>query len=191
VLRALERDGWHVGHDLPSRLGDRDHVVVGAAGAFLLDSKAYKGVGAVDGDSLRVERPDNPRAAYELRRLAPGLRAAAAALKAELQAWGGGRVWVQVVVVVWSPFPQRVVATASRSFTATSSSSGCAADRPVTAASELTRSLARSTPSAPVGLRTPADGPGTRSTIRTLRAGRIPARPRAHGALSAAGRRFQ
>jgi hypothetical protein len=42
VLRALERDGWHVGHDLPSRYGNRDHVLVGAAGAFLLD-KAYEG----------------------------------------------------------------------------------------------------------------------------------------------------
>jgi hypothetical protein len=180
VLRALERDGWHVAHDLPSRYGNRDHVVVGAAGAFLLDSKAYEGVVAVDGDSLRVERPDNPRATYELRRLAPGLRAAAAALKAELQESGGWGVWVQVVVVVWSSFPQRVVAGDRVVFVHGNELVQWLRSRPAVHGRERVDALTCSLDTlAPVGLRTRADGPGTRSTIRTLRAGRIPAGSRA------------
>jgi hypothetical protein len=109
ALRAIERDGWVVAHDLAAGRGNRDHVLVGAAGVFLLDSKHLLGTTSVEGDVVRVERPDNPPASYELRRLAAGARAAAAGLKADLQAPAGGRVWVQAVIVVWGEFPAGVV----------------------------------------------------------------------------------
>ncbi len=100
TVRPLLGEGWHVVHDLPAQRGNRDHVVVGSAGVVLLDSKHLGGTAVVEGELVRVERPDNPRATYQLPRLAAGMRAAATSLKADLQRPAGGRVWVHANVVL-------------------------------------------------------------------------------------------
>src|SRR3954471_9346282 len=97
-LRGLERDGWRVVHDVRSERGNLDHVLVGPPGVFLLDSKHLTGSTSVAGDVLRVERPDDPLASYEVPRLAAGMRAGAARLGARLEALAPGRPWVQAVV---------------------------------------------------------------------------------------------
>src|SRR3954452_2509281 len=40
ALRALELAGWHVRHDVIAERGNRDHVVVGPGGVYLLDTKS-------------------------------------------------------------------------------------------------------------------------------------------------------
>jgi hypothetical protein len=108
ALRVLDRDGWHVRHDVLAEQGNRDHIVVGDSGVYLLDSKVLAGVVRVDGDVVTVHRPDDPRGSYRLDRMAPAVRAEAARLKADLGQTC--RTWVQAVVVIWGEFPQRLVA---------------------------------------------------------------------------------
>jgi hypothetical protein len=44
ALRDLERDGWYVRHDVLAERGNRDHIVVGPGGVYLLDTKVLAGV---------------------------------------------------------------------------------------------------------------------------------------------------
>jgi Nuclease-related domain len=108
ALRDLEPDGWYVRHDVLAERGNRDHIVVGTDGVYLLDTKVLAGVVRVGGDVVAVERLEDPRGPYRLDRLAPALRAEAARLEADLESTAC-RTWVQAVVVVWGAFPQRVV----------------------------------------------------------------------------------
>ncbi len=91
---------WAVIHDLPRRNGtDIDHIVVGAAGIFLLDSKNIGTEVRNDGNEFIALRPDGqPR--YRNRSVANKARGAAAPLSDALSA-AGARHWVQAVVVVW------------------------------------------------------------------------------------------
>lgn len=59
VLRELERDGWVVLHDLRASRGNVDHIVVGTAGVFLLDSKRLGGSVAGDATGVTVRRLDD------------------------------------------------------------------------------------------------------------------------------------
>jgi len=56
ALRALEHVGWHVRHDVLAERGNRDHIVLGPSGVYLLDTKALGGVVRVDGDVVAVDR---------------------------------------------------------------------------------------------------------------------------------------
>ena len=109
VLEPLLAAGWHVVHDVDTGRGNRDHVLVGPAGVFLLDSKKLGGTVTVDADVVRVERLDDERDSYQLPKLARSLRGEAATLSRELLADVGIRVWVSAVVVIWSPFPAGAV----------------------------------------------------------------------------------
>jgi hypothetical protein len=109
VLWSLEAEGWHVTHNIDTGRGNRDHVVVGPPGVFLLDSKKWGGRISVDGDSVRVERLDDTRDGYRDGKLAGALRAEASRLKQEIETSTGVRTWVTAVVVFWSPFDQRIV----------------------------------------------------------------------------------
>lgn len=106
-LRLLEAEGWHVVHDLEDKYGNIDHFVVGPAGAYLLDSKNWNGVVAVADGAAIVTPRDNPGAAWTPIGLARHMRGASASRKEALEASTGIRTWVQAVVVVWAPFPQR------------------------------------------------------------------------------------
>jgi hypothetical protein len=109
ALRPLLRLGWVVRHDLAALRGNRDHVVVGPSGVFLLDSKAYGGEVSVAEDVLAVRWVEDPDDGYELTRLGAKMRGAAAAMAEELARASGVRAWVQPVVVIWARFPQRFV----------------------------------------------------------------------------------
>lgn len=98
ALRALGAEGWIVLRDLPGPWGVREHVLVGAAGVFLLDSRALAGTVEVDGDHV-VARDGSGRV-YR-RDVGGRLRTAATALFRELRHRGGVIEPVHAIAVVW------------------------------------------------------------------------------------------
>ncbi len=109
ALRPIEKAGWLVEHDLATPRGNRDHVVVGPGGAFLLDTKVLGGEIAVEDGVLRVSWLEDPDDGYESPRLAPRMRAAASALHHDLRTQTRVSVPVRPVVVIWGRFDQRIV----------------------------------------------------------------------------------
>jgi hypothetical protein len=100
TAREIERLGedWHCEHDLVHEHGNWDHVLVGPAGVFLLDSKLLHGTAAAGGDALRAGR---------LLFRGGSFRAGARTVKDVVERRLGSRApWVQAVVVVWADFPQ-------------------------------------------------------------------------------------
>jgi len=109
VLRELEQDGWTVLHDLPAGRGNVDHIVVGPAGVFMLDSKRLGGSVSVDeGGVVVVRRLDDPDLSYQH----PGaghLFSLARQTHDRILKSSRINTWVTPVMVVWSDFPQRLV----------------------------------------------------------------------------------
>jgi len=110
-LRKLGKKGWRVVHDLADGRGNRDHVVVGPGGLFLLDTKSPGGPAKVMRDGAwHVDRVDNPHASYTRKDLADQVKRAAIRLKQDIERDTDQRgLWVNAVVVVWGTFDQRVV----------------------------------------------------------------------------------
>jgi hypothetical protein len=110
ALRSLARPGWLVRHDIGA--GERtniDHVVLGKAGVFLLDSKNYSGEAHIENGELRLRWLEDPEDGWVCHGIVGRMRAASAELKERIEAASGVRVWVQPVVVLWARFPQRIV----------------------------------------------------------------------------------
>ena len=120
ALRPLQRVGWTITHDLDlPGAGNIDHLAVGPAGVFVLDSKAWRGVVSVGQDGATITPRDDPDAAW----LARGQRRAAARTAARVSRVLAAEVRMAVpaarsVVVVWGTFPQRVAASAGVTFVA-------------------------------------------------------------------------
>lgn len=110
ALRPLVRRGWTAVHDLPGKYGNRDHVVVGPAGVFLLDTKNVTGIASVEDGQLTVRRPEDERATYQYSKLAGAIAGASAGLRDEIAArLRVPRLWVHAVVVVWPSFEGEAV----------------------------------------------------------------------------------
>lgn len=109
ALRPLERDGWHVIHDIQNGRGNYDHVAVGPSGVYLLESKNLQGVVSVQGGVPLLTRRHDPEQAAAFDRVRPRALASAARLKSEIEQRTGHRIWVQAVVVFWSEFPQSLI----------------------------------------------------------------------------------
>jgi nuclease-like protein len=101
ALEALDST-WHVVHDLPRAHANWDHIVVGEAGVFLLDSKRMMRTCRVKGEALVSGRTCFPASRF---------RYDAFALSSALERVTQVRPWVQSVVVIWGDFPQRQVET--------------------------------------------------------------------------------
>lgn len=115
-LLPLEGAGWYIAHDLDVGRGNIDHLVVGRAGIFLLDSKNWHGeVSVADGEAT-VTPPDNPDAAWKAVGAARTIKREAAALSRDISELTGISTWVQPVVVVWAPFADNVVNSHGVSF---------------------------------------------------------------------------
>ena len=109
ALRRLSDSQWHVWHDLAGAKGTNiDHVVVGPAGVFLLDSKNYSGEAGIEDGELTVSWLEDPGDGWVCRGMVPKMRAACAELKERIECGSGVRIWVQAVVVLWGRFPERV-----------------------------------------------------------------------------------
>jgi Nuclease-related domain len=109
ALGPLEREGWRTFHDVQARYGNYDHIAVGPAGVFLLESKNLMGTVELRDGVPHLQRRLDPEAEVSFRRIRPQALAAAAGLKEEIERRSGQRTWVQAVVVFWSEFPQGVV----------------------------------------------------------------------------------
>lgn len=109
ALRPLERDGWHVIHDVQYGHGNYDHVAVGPNGVYLLESKNLQGVVSVQGGVPHLARRHDPEQTVAFDRVRPRVLAGAARLKGEIERRTGHRIWAQAVVVFWSEFPQGLV----------------------------------------------------------------------------------
>jgi hypothetical protein len=97
LLEKLD-DSWECIHDISKRSGGNwDHVLVGPAGIFLLDSKRYASVSVAADDELRVGRLSYHGSYF---------RSAAISLKYALEPHVGKR-WVNAVIVIWGDFPQK------------------------------------------------------------------------------------
>jgi hypothetical protein len=108
-LRKLRSRGWHAVHDRQGRFGNLDHIVVGPAGVFLLDSKNLSGVVSADSAGVSVRYGEAASDGFTNTRLPAAMRGAAADLKTLLTAATGMSSWVQAVVVIWGDFPAGTV----------------------------------------------------------------------------------
>jgi hypothetical protein len=107
-LAQLPHPEWEAVHDLRDGNGNVDHVLLGPAGVFLLDSKKYTGTMRIDGDEIVVTNELDPSVSCRDRSMLRGVRAQAARLNAELRARSGRSAWVEAVVAVWGEFPERI-----------------------------------------------------------------------------------
>src|SRR3954451_17974120 len=58
ALKPLIRKGWIVVHDIDTGRGNFDHILVGPAGVFLLETKNLSGRQSVDHGVLSVRWPE-------------------------------------------------------------------------------------------------------------------------------------
>jgi hypothetical protein len=106
--RELLKLGWHFIEDVPDTRGNYDHVVVGPAGVFHLETKYPSGIAEVVDGALRVRGRHGETRAGTLN-VRGRVLGGSAALCREIERQCRERPWVNGVVVLWSPFPQRVV----------------------------------------------------------------------------------
>lgn len=109
TARALRRMDarWFAVHDKTTGRGNVDHVAVGPAGVFLLESKNLSGTVEVDERGLTAVFGDAAIDSYTNAKLPRGMRASAAQLNELIAASTHLRPWVHAVVVIWGEFPQR------------------------------------------------------------------------------------
>jgi hypothetical protein len=108
ALSDLQPSEWSVVHDVQCRRGNYDHIIVGRAGVFLLDSKNPQGVVHMQDGVPHLRRPSDPEADSPCRSMRVGALAGAASLHEDLKLLTGRREWVQAVVVLWSEFDEGV-----------------------------------------------------------------------------------
>jgi hypothetical protein len=115
VLAPLRREGYALLHDLSDRRssqhnykGNVDHVVVSAAGVFLLDSKWLGGEASISGDTVHVQMRDDAGDSYALKWAAQGVRAQAQRLQQSIEGETGVR-FVKAVMVFWNKFDAEVL----------------------------------------------------------------------------------
>jgi Nuclease-related domain len=91
--------GWYSLHDVPHSRGNWDHICVGPAGVFVLETENVSRPAIVSDDTLR-----SGRTTYRGVRF----RRAAMELRDEIGSRGGRCPYVHAVVVLWGEFAQRV-----------------------------------------------------------------------------------
>jgi Nuclease-related domain len=109
ALKPLQRSGLRVVHDVQMRYGNYDHIAVGRAGVFLLETKNPKGIVELRAGVPYVRRRLDPDADNREDQIRPRALSAAARLKKEIEQRTGHGIWVQAVVVFWADFPEGVV----------------------------------------------------------------------------------
>jgi hypothetical protein len=107
-LRRLQREGWIVHHSVLAERGDRDHIIVGPRGIFLLDTKQRRGRVTVEAGTLVVQHEDSDRPAKP-EALAAVSKARARELAVMIAQRTRYRPYVLTAIVVWGDFPQKCV----------------------------------------------------------------------------------
>lgn len=109
ALAPLERHGWRIVHDVQARYGNYDHIAVGPAGTFLIETKNPNGIVELHDGVPYVRRRHDPDATARWEHVRPRALKAAVQLKEDLQRHGGRPAWVQAVVVFWDEFPAGLI----------------------------------------------------------------------------------
>jgi hypothetical protein len=109
ALKPLQRSGLRVLHDVQRRYGNYDHIAIGRAGVFLLETKNLNGIVEIRDGAPQLRRRLDPDADVGLDKIGPRVLSAAAGLKSQIERRSGHCPWVQAVVVLWSDFPQGYV----------------------------------------------------------------------------------
>lgn len=102
ALRRLEKRGWTIAHGLVGRWRDRDHIVAGPSGVYLLETKNLSGRLTLEGGVLTAQRGDDPIDSWSYTKLGGAVRGAALETQRELKRYGVR--WVKPVVVLWGDF---------------------------------------------------------------------------------------
>jgi hypothetical protein len=106
VLASL---GWHVVEDVDCGRGNYDHVIAGAPGVFLIETKNLTGkVEVRDGEPWLIHRHD-PEGERSLQGARTQAWRNSAAIRREIEQRCGLRQWVDAIVVFWSDFPQGII----------------------------------------------------------------------------------
>jgi hypothetical protein len=109
ALKPLQRSGLRVVHDVQMPYGNYDHIAVGRAGVFLLETKNPKGFVELRNGVPHVRRRLDPEADHREDRVRSHTLSAAVGLKKDIEQRTGRRTWVQAVVVFWADFPEELV----------------------------------------------------------------------------------
>ncbi len=105
-LRRLDPQRWRVAHDLKRDRGNLDHIVLGRAGVFLLDTKAWlKGPTELTPNGPRVSPRHSPDDGWTFDGVPGAARGAAKGLSDAIRNLTGNAIWVTAVVVIWGDFP--------------------------------------------------------------------------------------
>ncbi len=109
ALKPLQRSGLlHVVHDIQTRYGNYDHVVVSEAGVFLLETKNLNGIVVRRDGVPHLLRWHDPDAHAPLKRIRSHVLSAAVQLKHDIEQRTGHCPWVQAVIVFWADFPEGI-----------------------------------------------------------------------------------
>jgi Nuclease-related domain len=106
ALHPLEREGWTILHDIDSGRGNYDHILIGAAGVFMLDSKKPNAEAYTRDGTLWLRRRHDPEADRPDRAIPAAALACAARLHDQLKQITGTAPWVHAVTVLWCVFPE-------------------------------------------------------------------------------------
>jgi hypothetical protein len=106
IVKLLPR-GWVVLSDLHRDKANIDHVLIGPAGVFVLDSKNLNGTVETSGDQLRLTRAGQDRPDYTTDQWASKVRGQAWHVNELLRERRRTRIWVSGVVVLWAKYPQQ------------------------------------------------------------------------------------
>ncbi len=109
ALEPLVRAGWSFAHDIQGPGGNIDHIAVGPAGVYLLETKNPRGSVEIRKGVTHVRPRHDPDRTTPLRSVRPQAAGAAARTKDEIERRSGIRAWVQPTVVFWSDFPAQLV----------------------------------------------------------------------------------
>jgi hypothetical protein len=156
-LRPLLKQGWAVYNDIQTEHGNIDHVLVGPAGVFMLESKRLAGEVKLEASKLIVRWHEDPEDGYENDSIAGRARGAAFALSSDLKS-AGVNAWVQAVVVLWAHFDQRSIERDKVAWVRGDQLAAVLAARPVKHSVDAVEQLTLATRSVVAGLR--RHGPG-------------------------------
>jgi hypothetical protein len=104
TLRRLDGGKWLAVHDVQHVHGNYDHVLVGPAGVFLLESKHPGSDAYLRDGQLWLRRRHDPQADCAEPRPRRRVLFGASQLSRELHESTGRPVWVKAVVVLWCAF---------------------------------------------------------------------------------------
>jgi hypothetical protein len=106
ALKPLEPPQWLVVHDVECDRGNYDHILVGRAGVFMLDTKNPQGIVHIREGQPYLRRRSDPEADTRCPSLRTSALASAASLHQDLKRRTGLNHWVKAVVVLWSDFDE-------------------------------------------------------------------------------------